>query len=277
MIVKCLSPPPPLVILGELAFNGNRGSVTLIFGDKKKRQRRKKPAPQGRLRVGAKTGGGPGGNQNRLLTQRGSPIWIWDPDMAIQDWREGCYTQVRFSDNRIQTRAGSILDTSSYNTDRTTDASCSSRWVGGTEREGYIAVDATTDADDTSNQPNHAATLGVCPRPDQGEVQGLYHPSPGNHRGIAAAPEGDGQSQHRAGGWRHKVNAGHYSSSWGAVPAGGNQRTVDNDTCHILLRSVFGKDYWKLVPSLTSLRQRCPWLQLQDSPWRWVTSPYFSS
>ena len=65
------------------------------------------------------------------------------------------------------------------------------------------------DADNTSNQPNLAATLGACPRPDQGEVQGLCHPSPRNHRGIAAratfsslaaAPKGDGQSQHRVGG-----------------------------------------------------------------------------
>ena len=65
------------------------------------------------------------------------------------------------------------------------------------------------DADDTSNQPNLAATLGACPRPDQREVQGLCHPSPRNHRGIAAratfsslaaAPKGDGQSQHRLGG-----------------------------------------------------------------------------
>ena len=43
-------------------------------------------------------------------------------------------------------------------------------------------------------------------------------------------------------------------------------RRVDNNTGHLLLRSVFGNHYRMLVPSLTSIRQRCPWLQLQDSP-----------
>ena len=101
------------------------------------------------------------------------------------------------------------LITSSYSSGRVTDASRSSRRAGGPEAESNIAVDTMADADDTSNQPNLAATLGACPRPDQGEVQGLCQPSPRNHRGIAAratfssleaAPKGDGQSQHRVGG-----------------------------------------------------------------------------
>ena len=81
-----------------------------------------------------------------------------------------------------------------------------------------------TDADDTSDECNHADMLGACPRLNQGEVQGLCHPSPGHHRGIAAratfsslaaAPKGDGQSHHEAG---------YCPTSWGAVPEGGHRR-----------------------------------------------------
>ena len=85
-----------MITLGELtefrvAFNGNRGSIMLMFGDRKKRrQRRKKPcAPGAEEGVGcgeAKTGGsfcdaapspdksarsGTGGYQTRPLNHRG--------------------------------------------------------------------------------------------------------------------------------------------------------------------------------------------------------------
>ena len=43
-------------------------------------------------------------------------------------------------------------------------------------------------------------------------------------------------------------------------------KTVDHATAHDLLRSLLGDGYRMLVPSLTSLHQRCSWLQLIDSP-----------
>ena len=42
-------------------------------------------------------------------------------------------------------------------------------------------------------------------------------------------------------------------------------KTVDNATSHSLLRSLLGDGYRMLVPSLTSMHQRCSWLQLLDS------------
>ena len=213
--------------------------------------------------------------EEETMRARSGHVCIQGPDTFNEDRREGCYIQVRSSDNRIQTASSGTLNT--YR---------SSRRAGDLEDEGDFPVYATTFIDDTSNQPNHTATLGACPRPDQGEVQGQYHPSPGNHQGItaratfsslAAASKWDGQSQHRAGGWRHKVDAGHYSSSWGAVPAGGHRQEGRQRHLSCPLRSVFGEDYRMLVPSSIRLRQRCPWLQLRDSPWRSVTRPYFSS
>ena len=41
-------------------------------------------------------------------------------------------------------------------------------------------------------------------------------------------------------------------------------KKVDSDTCHCLLKSVFGPNYGVLLPSLTSLLKRCPWLQLRE-------------
>ena len=42
-------------------------------------------------------------------------------------------------------------------------------------------------------------------------------------------------------------------------------KTVDNTTGHSLLRSLLGDGYRMLLPSLTSLHTRLPWLQLVDS------------
>ena len=36
-------------------------------------------------------------------------------------------------------------------------------------------------------------------------------------------------------------------------------RSVNNETCHALLRFLLGEDYLDLVASLISLRKRCPW------------------
>ena len=87
------------------------------------------------------------------------------------------------------------------------------------------------------------------------------------------------QSRHWAGGWRHKVDIGlvdeDTKSTLVITHLHGElyqqvviDRRVANDTCHVLLRSVFREDYRMPEPSLTSLRQRCPWLQLWDGPWR---------
>ena len=188
------------------------------------------------------------------------PVWNPDPDFAIQDRRKGCYIPVRFSDDCTPTAVKWTLSSSPCSSGRATDAIRGSRRAGGPEEEGYFPVDATAERD-APYQSDYANTLGACPESDVVEVQEIHHPSPGQHRRLApratfsaveAAPKGNGYYQ--------LPSSALILTQQVYIDSG-----VTDDICHALLRSMLGEDYRTLVPSLCSLRKRCPWIQLRDS------------
>ena len=121
-LVSCNVPLPPALgamwaTLGELsefrvAFNGIWDSVTLIYGDKKKRTRKKKPCAPGVVKEGTKlcfthnhppppppaqpgvSGGVEGGPKPATQPPAVGPFSKPHPDFAYKDWRIGCSTPI---------------------------------------------------------------------------------------------------------------------------------------------------------------------------------------
>ena len=112
--------------------------------------------------------GGVGGTKTGGSNAGGGPIWNPDPDFTIQD-RMLHISPVIGRPHPIRRQVDRLL--------LVLQLRVIYRGAGGLEREADFPVDATADADDTSNQPNDAATVGTCLHPDQGEVQRLYHTS----------------------------------------------------------------------------------------------------
>ena len=54
-------------------------------------------------------------------------------------------------------------------------------------------------------------------------------------------------------------------------------KRIDNETSHILQRSLLGAGYRKLPSLVSRQRQRCPWLTLETAPQTEYQVPTFSS